>query len=356
MTPTPALVPVERAVLRSIDPGEVHEIQRRRYVEYRSRVVNGADRFVFRSQSASAGLLTVDQITYAATMANVAEPFTTMLIVSVLDGRFDVTAGRRHARVVRGDSLLYPAHVRLRLLMDRMTFQVARFPIAAVSRGAERAGVPAPDLRFEAMTAVSPAAGRQWLATVAYLTRLLSGPQITVPALLLAAAMDTAAAAALSVFPNTTMTLDYTPGPGQAPPAVVRRAIAYIDAHAARPITVEDIATAAGIGVRGLQAAFARHRDTTPTGYLRQVRLEHAHHDLQAADPTRGDTVTTIARKWGFTTPSRFATTYHTAYGSRPATRYALEQGCPWCTRTCMRPATPRPPNRCSRTSTPACG
>ncbi|BCJ48070.1 hypothetical protein GCM10010168_24300 [Actinoplanes ianthinogenes] len=302
--------------MRSRDLGEVHEMMRQRYGEHQPRVVDGGDRFVFRAQSARAGPLTVDQLTYAATMAMTAEPFMTMLIVSVLDGRFDVTAGREHARVARGDSLLYPARLGLQVLMDRMTHQVVQFPVAAASRVAERAGVPAPDLRFEAMTAVSPAAGRQWLATVAYLTRLLSGPQATVPALLLAAAMDTAAAAALSVFPNTTMTLDYTPGPGQTPPAVVRRAIAYIDAHADRPITVEDIAAAAGIGVRGLQAAFARHRDTTPTGYLRQVRLEHAHRDLQAADPTRGDTVT---HKWGFTTPSRFATAYRTAYGRPPS-------------------------------------
>ncbi|GAB7045219.1 hypothetical protein JCM9534A_03450 [Catenuloplanes indicus JCM 9534] len=91
-------------------------------------------------------------------------------------------------------------------------------------------------------------------------------------------------------------------------PVTVRRAVACIDAHAA----------AAGVSVRALQAGFRRHMDTTPLGYLRRVRLERAHRDLQAADPTTGATVTVIARGWGFTDLSRFAADYHAAFGRLP--------------------------------------
>ena len=62
-----------------------------------------------------------------------------------------------------------------------------------------------------------------------------------------------------------------------------------------------------------------RYLDATPALYLRQVRLTHAHDDLRAADPTHGDEVATIARRWGFGDPRRFADHYRTAYGRSPS-------------------------------------
>lgn len=53
--------------------------------------------------------------------------------------------------------------------------------------------------------------------------------------------------------------------------------------------------------------------------YLRGLRLEQAHRDLEAADPVYGDTVSGIARRWGFANPSRFATAYRQAYGVHPS-------------------------------------
>jgi AraC-like DNA-binding protein len=196
---------------------------------------------------------------------------------------------------------------------------VAQFPAEAATRIADQLGVAPADFRFDAMTAVSPAANRLWLATHTHLTKLLdTAGDAGVPALLLNAAIDAAAAAALSVFPNTTMTVDYVAGPGRVPPATVRRAVAYIDAHSDQPVTGDDIAAAAGLSVRALQAGFRRHLDTTPLGYLRRVRLERAHRDLQAADPTTGVTVAAIARRWGFTDLSRFAADYRKIFGRLP--------------------------------------
>jgi transcriptional regulator GlxA family with amidase domain len=71
---------------------------------------------------------------------------------------------------------------------------------------------------------------------------------------------------------------------------------------------------------RGLQAAFRREKDTTPTAYLREARLEAAHRELLAADPTTGATVEAIAAAWGFTHRGRFAAAYRTRYGQTPAT------------------------------------
>jgi AraC-like DNA-binding protein len=56
----------------------------------------------------------------------------------------------------------------------------------------------------------------------------------------------------------------------------------------------------------------------TPMEYLRRVRLNHAYHDLITADPAT-ETVTGIAYRWGFTSPSRFAALYRRAYGIAPS-------------------------------------
>ena len=78
------------------------------------------------------------------------------------------------------------------------------------------------------------------------------------------------------------------------------------------------ISAAAGITGRAVQAAFRRHRDTTPMAYLRRVRLNRAHHDLTAADPNSGVTVGQIAARSGFSSPAIFTDLYRRQYGITP--------------------------------------
>ncbi|MFN3293690.1 MAG: AraC family transcriptional regulator [Gemmobacter sp.] len=97
-------------------------------------------------------------------------------------------------------------------------------------------------------------------------------------------------------------------------PRHLRLAEGFIEANLARPITLDDVAEAAGISARALQLAFRQWRGTTPLGWWRDRRLERAHADLMAG---RG-TVTEIALKWGFTHFGRFAETYRARYGLSP--------------------------------------
>ncbi|WP_433417810.1 helix-turn-helix domain-containing protein [Microtetraspora malaysiensis] len=76
----------------------------------------------------------------------------------------------------------------------------------------------------------------------------------------------------------------------------MRRALAFLEAHPDQDVTVADIAAAAHVTVRTIRLAFRRHLDTTPVGYLRRIRLHHAHEDLRTADAGRGDSVAAIAR------------------------------------------------------------
>lgn len=65
-------------------------------------------------------------------------------------------------------------------------------------------------------------------------------------------------------------------GAGTALPARVAAAAAFMEAHAAEPLTVTDIARAAGLGPSQLHAEFRRALGCGVAEYLRRVRLDRA--------------------------------------------------------------------------------
>jgi AraC-like DNA-binding protein len=101
-------------------------------------------------------------------------------------------------------------------------------------------------------------------------------------------------------------------------PKVIRQAVELIEAHAAEPLTVEDVAEAVGLGVRSLQDGFRRYLDTTPINYLREVRLRAVRAELLASDPTRTN-VTDVALRWGFLHAGRFSVQYRQRFGESPS-------------------------------------
>ncbi|WP_406047662.1 helix-turn-helix transcriptional regulator [Kribbella sp. NBC_00889] len=157
-----------------------------------------------------------------------------------------------------------------------------------------------------------------WQSVSHYVHRVLTDVPSSAESPLVAQQLHThVIASMLVVFPNATLRVSYARSPGWVTPASVQRAVAYIDAHAAEPIGVNDIAEAVGTSARALQYAFRRHLECTPFEHLRQVRLERAHRDLQKTDPASGVTVSTVAYRWGFSVP-RFTASYHAAYGRSP--------------------------------------
>ena len=62
--------------------------------------------------------------------------------------------------------------------------------------------------------------------------------------------------------------------------------------------------------------SFQRHVGMSPMAYLRDARLRRADAGLRAA--AAGDTVASIARRWGFAHPGRFAAAYEAKYGQPP--------------------------------------
>ncbi|MFF2369119.1 helix-turn-helix transcriptional regulator [Agromyces sp. NPDC058110] len=127
---------------------------------------------------------------------------------------------------------------------------------------------------------------------------------------------ELAVAALLAAFP---LAVDRTEPAGvEMLPRAVRRATEYVDAHAASPITVGMIADAARVPVRTLQAGFRRHLGTTPAHYVRNVRLRLVREELIQAHAGE-DSVSAIARRWGFVHLGRFAAQYFAEYGEHPS-------------------------------------
>ena len=82
------------------------------------------------------------------------------------------------------------------------------------------------------------------------------------------------------------------------------------------PISIPDIARAAGVSIRGLQLAYQRHGDVSPVIRLRQLRLEAARTSLQSDDP---GSVASVARRFGYGNAGRFAAHYRNHFGESPS-------------------------------------
>jgi AraC-like DNA-binding protein len=126
--------------------------------------------------------------------------------------------------------------------------------------------------------------------------------------------IDTLTAVVVEAFELTNRSEDAT----DRDIAVLRRAIAELRQHLADPVSIPEIATAAGVSVRGLQLIFERQLGVSPLLHLRALRLEAAREALLGA-PVSGTTVAEIARRFGYSNAGRFSTHYRDAYGESPA-------------------------------------
>lgn len=320
MFPDHASSPVERFELATDDVAEAHAALRETYTDHQVRLRGSTENFAYRQLTAVAGPLAADRVEHTMSVEVAADPLSCLTSLVVVHGDLAVQAGRDETRLAPGDVILDPLGVPLSVAWDDLRVHVVRLPVHEVARiAAERWGADASAFRFQSMTPVSAEMSEYWRDTIAYLLRAFEEPQPAMASpLLRAAIVEFTATALLAVFPNTASSASHVREPGRVAPSALRRAVAFIDAHAAEPVTLTQMADAAGVTGRALQMAFMRHYDTTPTGYLRRVRLERAHRELKDADPAEGITVAAIARRWGWANPSHFAAAYRQAYGEFP--------------------------------------
>lgn len=274
-----------------------------------------------RLERASLGSVQFHHVSVGMDFDAVGGPLQALIFGELTSGLLRHSSGGTDRHYLPGDAFLaaQPGHSYTATVRDadvRLTVIDPALPSQVADTAPGRAQVP---VQFTGYEAVSAQARDRWTETCAYLREnLLADPGSSATPLVAASASRLLVATALATFPNNALTDPTADDRHDASPATLRRAVAYIDEHAHQDITVADIAAATCVTIRAVQLAFRRHLDTTPTRYLRRVRLDHAHRQLVTADPER-ESVTAVAYRWGFTSSSRFAAYYRAAYGVSPS-------------------------------------
>jgi AraC-like DNA-binding protein len=291
------------------------------------RISGARDGHLYQHSRVDGGSFAIDNVRVPLDIGIRRDPMDVLLIVQIGVGRIERECGGLSGRYLTGDVFVdsvpgLPATMRL-LGIDAQTvmLDVGVLAQVAASSPARRAG----PIRLTSFQPRSDLAALQWQRTVTLLREVLANSEAAAQPLIRGSAARMLAATMLTTFPNTAIIDPTAQDRRDATSATVRRAIAFIEQHPHADISVADIAAAANVSIRAVQFAFRRQLDTTPMAYLRTVRLDRAHHDLLATDPSHGDTVTGIAARWGFYSNSRFAALYRRAYGVTP--RHTLHHG-----------------------------
>ncbi|MER7951922.1 AraC family transcriptional regulator [Streptomyces sp. NPDC096079] len=264
----------------------------------------------------AAGGLVVDRLSFDYTMAYDAGCLNRVCLVTMAEGTLVDTTGGAEEVFGPGDTFLIAPHDRPYSGEVRgARYTITMFDPALLGQVSAAAGPVA----LTGARAVSSDANRLLGSAVAHVRdHVLTGPDVDAHPMLVSHAARYLASATLRALPHTSLGADAHVDGRDSTSRTLRAAVAYIEANADRDITLADIAASIPVTPRAVQYAFARHLDTTPLAYLRRVRLALAHADLQAAEPG-STTVTSVAMRWGFGHPGRFAAAYRAAYGRAPS-------------------------------------
>jgi AraC-like DNA-binding protein len=254
----------------------------------------------------------VMRLTHSSVARLVTGPPGNLHVIEVLRGSARLNARGVETALRPGQVVAIDSGSRVRLASDRLSAGIVTLSRDLLAIAADE---PSASISFPHHLPVSADWAEQWRAAVRHLNReVLGRPEVAADGRLVAETVRALAVTALAGFAHEVQDRHREPGPG-----AVRRATAFIDQNADQPMSVAEIARAAHTSVRALQQAFARHQDTSPTSYLRRVRLERAHQELISADPDDGVTVAEVAARWGFAQPGRFAAHYRQVYGRLPS-------------------------------------
>lgn len=196
-------------------------------------------------------------------------------------------------------------------------FHVVRVESSLLRKIAVDRQVPLPQqLQFTSAHPSSRAVVRVWQLALDYVLASFGSAEVVHLPMIVNAGSQLLAAALLETFPSNVNAAEGLVDNPAAPPAF-KNAVAFIQRHAGDGIGINDVAAAVSLTPRAVQYLFRQHLETTPTQYLRSVRLHRAHLDLMVGDRSN-TTVAAIAQRWGFTHTGRFALLYREIYGQSP--------------------------------------
>jgi AraC-like DNA-binding protein len=314
--PAPAAVSIEQ--FRTADP----QAARRFFAgAYRPgwRITDFSSRSAVTHRRRQASLIRIDEVVLQGRVSLEVPPGEDVVVIQPRAGSLTVTGGP-----FIGDRPLLVAHG----LPCAMQVNGARFDVVTIAAdvldkvGVDRDASFAQQPQFLDWRPRSGAAVRAWRRALDYATATLASPDSVQQPLIVAALAPLLAAALLECFPSTVT--EHEAGEADESdeskvPESLKDAVSFIHRNAGDDIGINDVAAAVHLTPRAVQYLFRRQLDTTPTEYMRRVRLNRAHQDLVAGTRSRV-TVTEIAQRWGFAHTGRFAVLYRQTYGQSPHT------------------------------------
>jgi AraC-like DNA-binding protein len=304
---------------RSHDPDEAHAWLRKTYADHQLKISGSSQDFMFSCDITRLDGMSLGRIRHS--MAVDIDVFDGLPNLAIVEhrggGDVHVSVEPETVNLRAGECFLVPPDRPYQVAWNSVAAEVTTLSFEDLQRDALGL-VERETVNLDFTRPITPAAGRHWSQTIKYVQSFVGNSPLLAAAPLARRELGwLVSSAILACFPNSTLEAESVPRSGGTPQPL-RRALAFINEHAGDPITLTEIAIAANLSPRGLQAAFRRHLDTTPLAQLRSVRMERAHRDLQNAEP--GNTsVAALAARWGFTHLGRFAVDYRRRYGSSPS-------------------------------------
>lgn len=242
-----------------------------------------------------------------------------VLVQMPLRGRADVHTGAQTLQIHPGQGAIISAHrpVRLRWHADceqlMLKIELSRLQEVARHAFALRGTGNVGEIDFDMPFRLDDAAGAQWCRMVAGLASSFDGfdPRW------LSHCEDNLMLYLLCHRPNSVLRqqADARRGSEETSLHQLRRAEEFMRERLDTPLSLEDVAQAAGVTRRGLALLFRRFRDLSPGEVLRNMRLDAAHAQLARHD---GASVTEVALSCGFSHLSRFSACYRERFGHLP--------------------------------------
>lgn len=304
-----------RVVVSTRDRGEATRVLRHAYPQLAVEFGPSAVPFVFRQSAVGDGRLSSTELMLAGP-ARASGTFHDggLVVGEVLAG--GLTAEYARAHIDAAQPFLQPTGV-ARMRLDDLHLRMTVLDADAFRRAAERYEQNGARRRLSRSAPYSTAAGAAWRWTASHIQRSVRDPHALQNPIIAGELFDLAVRTVLACFAEPT---EETGGPDvAAAPRAVRRAVAYLEEHALEAVSVPDVAAAARISVRSLQALFRRHLGVSPVEHLHAIRLEAAHRDLLGGFDGDEATVHAVAERWGFGNSGRFARLYQDRFGERPS-------------------------------------
>jgi AraC-like DNA-binding protein len=307
---------IPKVLLRTADPAEIVDLVNRVYCPHEMEIRGSKGLACATLEVVHGGVQPVVDLKYSAPVRIDAGDFRQlMLMQTCIDGLGSVVQESRHATFHRNQTLpLSPgletqldfdghfAQRSVRLNIERLEALCSRWLNSPLDH----------PLRFE-LRPFSPELEKAWTHAVALILTYERMGLVLPPA----AAMrfdEFMLSLVLEQHPHN-YSDDLRKLSHSAAPRLVREAEHWMRT-AGPEMSVSKIAARLGVSLRSLEAGFRQWRQSTPTQYLRRIRLEAARAELLDAKETT--TVTAVALANGFFHLARFSAYYRGAFGETP--------------------------------------